>query len=164
MTIRSSYQFGGNNQSPFKGIVGILVGILFLVALFSFVKILFNILWYVLPVMIIATAIIDHKVILNYFGWVGKLFKSNPLAGILVSVLTIIGAPVVGLFLLGKALLRKKIKDVKTEAERRQQGEFVEYEELDEETMILPPLDPPAPPRRTQTPPREDSGYDEMFK
>lgn len=163
MTIRSSYQFGGNNQSPFKGIVGILVGILFLIALFSFVKILFNILWFLLPVMVIATAIIDYKVILNYFGWIGKLFKSNALAGILVSVLTIIGAPVVGVFLLGKALLRKKIKDVKTEAERREQGEFVEYEELDSETMILPPLDPPAP-KRTQAPPQNDSGYDEMFK
>jgi hypothetical protein len=160
MTTQRSYQFGGNNKSPFQGIVGIVVGILFFFALFYFVKILFNILWFLLPVIVIATAIIDYKVILSYFGWIGKLFKSNALAGLAMSAITIIGAPVVALFLLGKALLRKKIKDVQTEAEVRQNGEFVEYEELDSETMDLPPLEPPL---RADPPPKKDTGYEDMF-
>jgi hypothetical protein len=160
MTTQRSYQFGGNNKSPFQGIVGIVVGILFLFALFYFVQFLFKILWFLLPVIVIATAIIDYKVILNYFGWIGKLFKSNALAGLAMSALTIIGAPVVALFLLGKALLRKKIKDVQTEAEVRQNGEFVEYEELDSETMDLPPLEPPL---RADPPPKKDTGYEDLF-
>ncbi|WP_367391370.1 hypothetical protein [Lewinella sp. LCG006] len=161
MTTQRSYQFGGNNKSPFQGIVGIVVGILFLFALFFFVQILFKILWFLLPVIVIATAVIDYKVILNYFGWIGKLFKNNALAGLAMSALTIIGAPVVALFLLGKALLRKKIKDVQTEAELRQNGEFVEYEELDSETMDLPPLESPL---RADPPPKKDTGYDDMFR
>ncbi|MGH1438207.1 MAG: hypothetical protein ACRBG0_27485 [Lewinella sp.] len=161
MTTQGSFQFGGNNKSPFQGIVGIVVAILFFFALFYFVQILFKILWFLLPVMVIATAIIDHKVILNYFGWIGKLFKSNAVAGIAMSALTIIGAPVVSLFLLGKALLRKKIKDVQTEADRQQNGEFVEYEELDSETMDLPTLEPPL---RADPPPKNDTGYDDMFR
>lgn len=160
MTNQRSYQFGGNNKGPFQGIVGIVVGILFFFALFYFVKILFNILWFLLPVIIIATAIIDYKVILSYFGWIGKLFKSNALAGLAMSALTIIGAPVVALFLLGKALLRKKIKDVQTEAEFRENGQFVEYEELDSETMDLPPLEPPL---RADPPPKKDTGYEDLF-
>lgn len=161
MTTQGSFQFGGNNKNPFQGIVGIVVAILFFFALFYFVQILFKILWFLLPVMVIATAIIDHKVILNYFGWIGKLFKSNAIAGIAMSALTIIGAPVVSLFLLGKALLRKKIKDVQTEADRKQNGEFVEYEELDSETMDLPTLEPPL---RADPPPKRDTGYDDMFR
>lgn len=161
MTTQRSYQFGGNNnKSPFQGIVGIVVGILFFFALFYFVQILFKILWFLLPVIVIATAVIDYKVILGYFGWIGKLFKNNALAGVAMSALTIIGAPVVALVLLGRALLRKKIKDVQTEVEQRQNGEFVEYEELDSETMDLPPLDPPL---RADPPPKKDTGYEDMF-
>jgi hypothetical protein len=160
MTIRSSEQFGGNNRSPLGAVVGILVGILFLIALFSFVQFLFNLLWYVLPVIVIATAIIDYKVILNYFGWVGKLFKRNIIYGLLIAVLTIVAAPVVGLFLLGKALLRKKVKEVTEEVERQKQGEFVEYEEIDSETLELPPLEPPVVTRR----PDNSGEYDDMFK
>lgn len=158
MTTQRSYQFGGNNNSPFQGMVGIVIGILFFVGMFYFVKILFNILWFLLPVIIIATAIIDHKVILNYATWVGRLFQRNLIAGIAAAILTIIGAPVVGVFLLGRALLRKKIKDVQTDAEQRRQGEFVEFEELESETMELPPLDTPT----AQQP--KDSGYDDIFK
>ena len=162
MAIRGSYQFGGNNRSPFGGIVGILVGILFLFALFSFVQFLFKLLWYALPVIVIATAVIDHKVILGYFGWVGKLFKRNFLYGLLVAVLTVVAAPVVALFLLGKALLRKKVKDVKDEMERQRQGEFVEYEELDSGSLELPELEEPIIVKKND-PPRRTGGYDDMF-
>lgn len=164
MTNRSFYQFGGNNRSPLGGIVGILVGILFLVALFSFVQFLFKLLWYALPVIVIATAIIDHKVLLSYFGWVGRLFKRNVLYGLLVAVLTIVAAPVVALFLLGKALLKKKVNEVKNEMERKQQGELIEYEELESETMELPTLEPPVVTKRSDPSTGQKGGYDDMFK
>ena len=112
MSIQQEYQFGGNNKSPFSGLVGIVVAILFFVALFYVMKIVFNLLWLLLPVMLIATAIIDYKVILGYLGWLGRMFRSNWVAGLAISVLTIIGAPVVGLYLLGKALLKRKIKSL----------------------------------------------------
>ena len=164
MTTQRSYQFGGNNNSPFSGVVGIVVGILFFIAMFWFVQIVFRILWFLLPVIVIATAIIDHKVILDYFGWMGKLFRRNTLAGIAMAILTIVGAPVVGVFLLGRALFRKKIKDAQAEVERKRQGEFVEYEEIDSETMELPKLEP-EPQKRPQSPPKADGNdYDDLFK
>lgn len=164
MTTQRSYQFGGNNNSPFSGLVGIVIGVLFFIAMFWFVQIVFRILWFLLPVIVIATAIIDHKVILDYFSWIGKLFRRNLIAGVAMAALTIIGAPVVGVFLLGRALFRKKIKDVQAEAERQREEEFVEYEELDSETLELPPIEPKVQ-QRTQSPPKaEGSDYDDLFK
>lgn len=164
MTTQRSYQFGGNNNSPFSGIVGIVIGILFFIAMFWFVQIVFRLLWFLLPVIVIATAVIDHKVILDYFGWIGKLFRRNLIAGAAMAALTLIGAPVVGVFLLGRALFRKKIKNVQEEVERQRQSEFVEYEELESETLELPPIEP-KPQQRPQSPPKtEGSDYDDLFK
>lgn len=158
MSTQRTYQFGGNGNSPFSGIVGIVIAVLFFLGMFYFVQFLFRILWFLLPVMVIATAIIDHKVILNYFSWVGRLFSGNWIAGLAVGALTIIGAPVVALFLLGRALLGRKINQVKGDIERREQGEFAEYEEIDSETLDLPEIEQPNP-----QPQKRDSGYDQMF-
>ena len=123
MTTQRSYQFGGNSNSPFSGLVGIVIGILFFIAMFWFVQIVFRILWFLLPVILIATAIIDYTVITGYLSWIGKLFQRNAIAGIAMTVLTFIGAPVIGLVLLGRALFRKKVKEVQAEAERQRSYE-----------------------------------------
>jgi len=157
MQTQGSYQFGGNSNSPFKGLMGIAVAIFFFIALFWFMQFLFNLLWMALPIIIIATAIIDYKVILNYFSWVGRLFRSNWLAGLLVGVLTMVGAPIVASFLLGKALLKKKVNKIHDEVKRRQDGEFVNYEEVESETLELPQIEPQAPEEK-------GDGYDDMFK
>ncbi|MEL7421908.1 MAG: hypothetical protein AAFN81_02905 [Bacteroidota bacterium] len=164
MTTQRSYQFGGNSNSPFSGLVGIVIGILFFIAMFWFVQIVFRILWFLLPVILIATAVIDYTVITGYLSWIGKLFKRNTIAGIAMTVLTVIGAPVVGIVLLGRALFRKKVKEVQAEAERQREGEFVEYEDLGTDTLELPPIEP-KPQKRTPPPPAAESNdYDDMFK
>ena len=158
MQTQQSYQFGGNNNNPFKGLIGIAMAIFFFIALFWFMNFLFALLWKVLPLIIIATAIIDHKVILGYVSWVGRMFRNNWLAGLLIAALTIVGAPVVSLFLLGKALLKKKVKTLKNEAERQRDDEFVTYEEVESEVLELPEIEVPRPKK-------DNNGeYDQMFK
>lgn len=157
MQTQQSFQFGGKNNNPFNSIVGILTAILFFIALFWFMKFLFNLLWILLPFILIATAIIDYKVILGYAGWVGRLFRSNWVSGLLVTLLTGIAAPVVSLFLLGKALLKKKVKTIQDDVERQREGEFVSYEEVETEILELPQIEAPEVKK-------DDSGYDEMFK
>lgn len=152
------------NRSPFSGLVGIVVAIAFFVALFWFVQFLFKLLWWLLPVMVIATAVIDHKVILNFFGWIGSLFKRNPLYGLLAGVLTIVGAPVVALFLLGRALIGKKINDLKQAVEEKQQGEFVEYEEVSSETLELPQLEERPQPEPQSSVNKKENGYEDLFE
>jgi hypothetical protein len=160
MNTQGGFSFGGNNQSPFSGLIGIIIAVLFFIGLFWFVQFLFRILWFLLPVMVIATVIIDHKVILNYFGWIGRLFRNNWIAGAAVGALTIIGAPVVALFLLGRALLGRKIKNVEAEMQRANEPEFTEYEEIDSETLDLPELEEPEPqPRRSK-----GENYEDLFE
>lgn len=158
MQTQGSYQFGGGSNSPFKGLVGVAVAIFFFIALFWFMQFLFKLLWLVFPVILIATAIVDYKVILNYFSWVGRLFRSNWLGGLLVGGLTVVGAPMVALFLLGKALLKKKVNNIHDEVKRREEGEFVNYEEVESDTLELPQIEMPKQKEG------RGNGYDEMFQ
>ncbi|NJN77126.1 MAG: hypothetical protein HC803_01370 [Saprospiraceae bacterium] len=47
-----------------------------------------KLLYFVAPVLIIVTAVINYKVILNYFKNIGNIFKRNPLMGIGAGVLS----------------------------------------------------------------------------
>ena len=163
MSTQHRYQFGGNgnNKSPFSGMVGVAVAIIFFIALFYFLNFLFWLLWKILPLLVIATAIIDAKVIMDFFGWIGRLFKRNWIMGLAAGGLTIIGAPVVALFLLGRALLRKKIKTVQEDVKRQREGEFVEYEEIESETLDLPKLEPRPEPKPEEAP--KKNGYEDLF-
>lgn len=159
------YQFRTGGNSPLGGIGSLLVAVLFLVGMFYFVKFLFTLLFWLLPVTLIATAIIDHKVILNYIGWVGGTFRRNPLRGLLVAALSIVGAPVVSVFLLGRAWLGKQFKTFAQEAQQAQQAqpentEYVDYEEVASETMELPTLEKPKTPAAEPT---KGNSYEEFF-
>jgi len=159
MSNRYEYRFGGNNNSPFSGIVGILVGVLFILGLFYFLKFLFNLLWILLPVLLIITAVIDYKVFLSYGKWIVRLFQRNWIAGAVAGFLSVVGAPVVTLFLLGKALFQKKVKEAKAAQEEQVQGEYVEFEEVDSEPLELPQLEP----KKQQRPSTTDDSYEQLF-
>ncbi len=156
------YQFRTGGSSPLGGIGSLLVAVLFLVGMFYFMKFLFTLLFWLLPVTLIATAIIDHKVILNYIGWVGGTFRRNALRGLLVAALSIVGAPVVSVFLLGRAWLGKQFKTFAQEAQKAQAEttEDVEYEEVESETMELPTLEKPKAPAAEPT---KGNSYEEFF-
>jgi hypothetical protein len=169
MSTQYRYQLGGNdnnNKNPFSGLLGVAVAIIFFIALFYFLNFLFWLLWKILPLLVIATAIIDAKVILDFFGWLGRLFKRNWIMGLAAGGLTIIGAPVVAVFLLGRALLRKKIKTVQEDVKRQKEGEFVEYEEIDSEILDLPKIEPEPESRPEPEPeeaPKKGNDYEQLF-
>ena len=116
--------------------------VLFLMGLFYLARFIFNLLYWLAPVMLIATVIIDHKVVTGYIQWLISMVKKNPVIGVGAIVLTIFGFPVVSAFLLGKALLKKKVKEARAGYETRRQGEFVEFEELESERLDLPEIEP----------------------
>ncbi len=156
------YSFNSSNSNnPFSTIIGIVLGILFLLGLFYVARFIFTIMYYLSPLMIIAALIIDHRVVVDYGKWLVRQTKSNPVVGVIAILLSVLGFPLVSLFLLGKALLRKKVKDVQKEAERQREGEFIEYEELDSEQMDLPRIeDWEKEPRRDR---RDRNDYDDFF-
>ncbi len=146
---QSSNQQSGN---PLGNLKFIAFGIIALIVLFYAAKIAFNIIYWIAPILLIATLVIDHKVFISYGKWILNLFKANPLYGIGAGVLTAVAYPVVSIALFLKALLNKKLKEVKGQFEKKKEAEYVEYEELPtepvakqrpqkaEERIELPPI------------------------
>jgi hypothetical protein len=133
-------------QFRLDSIAGMLLMVAFFIGLFFLLRGLFWVLSWVAPVLLIAAFIIDRSVVINYGKWLIKTVKNNPLLGIAAIAFTAIGYTVVFPFLFIKALFKKKIKNAAQQHEREQQGEFVDFEELDsassqEKPFELPPLE-----------------------
>ncbi|KGE88503.1 MAG: hypothetical protein ACE362_08845 [Phaeodactylibacter xiamenensis] len=159
MQYRKSFQTSSNN--PFSSIIGVVLGVLFLLGLFFVARIIFTILYYLSPVMLIAALIIDYKSVTGYGKWLVDKVKTNPLLGIGGILLTVLAFPLVSLFLLGKALFKKKVREVEQEVERQREGEYVDFEELDSEPMDLKRLEEQF--REQENPKRRSSNYDDFF-
>ena len=130
---------GGRQRQP-NFLWGALAAVFVLVTLFFLARFIFRLLYFLSPVFLIATAIIDHKVIVDFVRWIAKLFKDNWVIGLVATVLTIFGFPLVSVFLLGRALFNKRLQDAQREFERQTKGEEVDYEELDTITLELDEL------------------------
>ncbi len=148
------------NSGGFNSVTSLIIGLLFLVGLFFLARFVFNILYYLAPVLLIITLFIDHKVVVNYGKWVFNMLRQNPLLGIGLILLTIVGFPVVSIFLFGKAMLKKKINEVQKQYEQKTKGEYVEYEEVvpEEDLVELPP-----PPIRKKQKREGKNEYEDMF-
>lgn len=115
----------------FDSILSVLLLIAILVGLFYLVKGVFLVLSVIAPVLGIAAFFIDRSVIINYGKWIFSTLKSNPLLGVGAILFTVLGYMVVLPFLFAKALMKKKFKDARQQYEQEQQGELIDFEELD---------------------------------
>ncbi len=124
--------------------VGIIIMIMVMIGLFYVARGIFTLLAWAAPVLLILTLIIRHQVILSYGKMVLNLLKKNPLMGVVAIILTIIGFPIVAFALFGKALLDRKIDKLGDLREEAYKDEFVEYEELEDDSLQLPDMEKPA--------------------
>ncbi len=146
--------------NPFSSIFSILVMVLIFVGLFFVAKGIFTILAWLAPILLIATAVIDYKVILNYGKWLLNLLRKDLLLGIGGILLTIFGFPVIAGFLFGKALIYRKLKKMNQEFEGESSSEFLEYEEINEEpssTLELPTFE------KEEKPQKKNNDYEQLF-
>lgn len=114
-----------------------------LFVLFWLAKSIFTILAWLAPALLIAAVIIDYNTVLNYGKWLVNQLRFNTLNGILFTLLTVFGFPVVTLFLFGKSLFRKKMKALEKDYREQKEGMYTDYEIVDEEVepLELPPLE-----------------------
>lgn len=153
--------YNSRKSGPFQSIIGMVVMILFFYLLFSFAAFVFKMLWYVAPLFIVATLVIDHTVITNYANWIFQKLKTNPIFGLGMIALTVFGLPVVSGYLLSKALLKKKITKMTKQFQEEAGGtdeEFIDYEEIDSEPIELPDLPPKSKQRA------DNNKYDDLFE
>ena len=147
--------------NPLNALPIILILIAVFVALWFVAKSIFTLLAWVAPVLLIAAAVINYKVVLSYGTFLLNLLKRNPVMGIVGVLMSFFFYPVVSLFLLGKALLYRKVDTLKKEFEAKQgggatDGDFVEYEEIE-----LPKEKPLELPRRPLQ--EKQNEYEELF-
>ncbi len=145
----------------FDSIASLLLLIAFFVALFFILRGVFIVLTYAAPVLLIAAFIIDRSVVINYVKWLGGLVKSNPLMGVAAIILSLVGYVIVFPYLFLKAIFKKKIKDVQKKHEREQQGELIDFEEIESKPNLDEPLELPRMERRK--PQEKRSEYDQLF-
>lgn len=163
MTIYKEFSFGGK-KSPF-GSFGAIIGlVIFLVMMYFLIKGVFWVLSLLTPVFLICAAIFDYRVFIDYFNFIIKLLKENPIFGIVMILVTIVGFPAVAGYLFLKAWGRKKVKDYEKKV-TDERNRFDQYEEVKEEKeddfLELPRVQHKQEVRR-ETP--DQNEYDGLFK
>ncbi|MBK8879455.1 MAG: hypothetical protein IPN74_13170 [Haliscomenobacter sp.] len=135
---QKSSEGGGSPRNTFWALilfVGLLVGVFFMA------RLVFRLLYFLGPVILIAALILDHKVFLDYISWLRKIFKRDTLMGVAAIVLSVLGYPIVSAILLGRALMRRQVKTLQRDQERRAKGELTDFEELESRQFpTIPPL------------------------
>lgn len=124
MQNQKEFQIKGNTWGAIALLVIVLIGIFFIA------RGIFWLLSILAPILLIAAVIIDHKVVLNYVKWLVDMLKRNVLVGLAAVALSVIGYPIVFAFLLGRAIMNKRIKDVEKQERAFREGELVDFEEL----------------------------------
>ena len=132
MEERKEFKVAGK---PINLVIGILVLVVFIIGLLNLASFLFWIFRVIAPILIIATAIIDFKVITNYGKWILNMFQKNPIAGIAAGVGTLVGYPLVAAFLFAKALFKKQLIET---GKKEKDDEFINFEELDSKPLKIP--------------------------
>jgi len=127
------------NNSQFRisglNIVIALLAFFFIFYLFSMaVKFLWQLAFLLMPVLLIATFFLDRSSITNYIKRIGKIYKANKTTGLIAGGLSVLGSPLITLFLFGKAMLFRKFKKASEKQQGEQTskfGEYIDYEEVD---------------------------------
>ncbi len=147
--------------NPFNSIASILILVLVFIALFWFATNVFKLLSVIAPFLLIGALLLNHNVVINYGKWLWNLLKQKPIYGIGGILLTFFGFPIISGFLLAKAFLYRKVDKLKQNMEQREQGEFTEYEEVEDEPEIRLELPKFEKPKKSQN---SESGYDQFFE
>lgn len=131
MSAYKTFTIGRTN--PFLALLFLFI-IMF--GLFWVAKGIYTLLSLIFPVMIIATAIVNYRVLINFGKWVWGTLRSNPLMGIAVIIFAIMAHPIVGAYLLFKAVATRG-EDNQEDSKELKRGEYIEYEEVEDDFLDL---------------------------
>lgn len=126
----------------------------------------YTILSYIAIGLFIAAAFINYNVILDYGKMLINMVRRNPVMGIVAIGATVFLYPIVALFLFGKAMLIRKVGNLKKQFETKQQGEYAEFEEVEDirpDKPVKPDLIELPPMREKQKQTRRND-YEDLFE
>ncbi len=111
-------------------IIGLIVMVLFVYAVFVLFKSIFNILAWASPFVFVAALIVNHKVVLSYGKTLISLLQKNLVTGIVAVLLTIFAFPIVAALLLAFALINKKADSFIAQERLNREGIPTEFREI----------------------------------
>ncbi len=167
--------FVSNNRGGGWGCL--ILGILSLVAAYYILKGFFIVLWWAAPALFVLALIINWRAVAETGKDFLRLLERNPLGGLLLGALAVVGFPVLSLYLFTRALGYNRIEKFGQRVQENRQmpeEEFVEFEELESRPKYTAPaseepVDEPIEPVEPMEPPREEvpkpgNPYDQLFK
>jgi hypothetical protein len=174
---QGSFRVGGNPNNPFGSIINLLIFFAVLAGMYFFIGGVFKLLYLVAPILLIATLIINYRIVADYAIDVFETFRTDILWGAVKVAFTVLCYPLVIGWLFAKSLIYRKVDKLKQQFEEQvkatnpnlgSQGtttEFADFEELSSET--LDKMKKKEPPIVLQIPkikekPQDD--YDQFFK
>lgn len=163
------------NQNKGFNIINLIPAILMLVAVFIAVGYIasgiYQILEFIALGLFLITLGLDiaygRQVVLGFAKTLLNLLRSNPLMGVIAIGLTFFFHPLVALFLFGKAMLLRKVGNLKKDFEARQQGQYTDYEEVEvdyEDASDQKPNLIELPPLREKPKQGRRNDYEDLFE
>lgn len=122
-------------SSPFGALFIFLFLGLLLLGMVLFFGLMLRLLYFAGPVLLILALILDFRTVTAYIGGLVKLLKMRPVQGIASILLSVVGYPIVAVFLLGRILLQRRFRRYEQEMKLRQEGEIADYVELDSKPL-----------------------------
>ncbi len=174
---QGSFRVGGNPNNPFGSIINLLIFIAILAGMYFFIGGLFKLLYLAAPVLLIATLIINYRIVADYAIDVFETFRTDILWGAVKVAFTVLCYPFVIGWLFAKCLIYRKVDKIKKEFEAQVSAanpnlgtkgtttEFADFEELSSETLDKTRKD--TPPIVVQIPKikeKRTDDYDQFFK
>lgn len=157
----------------------LIMGVLALVVAYYILKGLFYVLYWASPVLFVLALVINWRAVADTGRDFLSLLQRNPLGGLLLGALAVVGFPVLALYLFLRALGYNKMEQfgqAMREQQKQKEEEFVEFEELESRPKYTTPaetvddyIEPVPEPEKEQAPEekppaRPDNPYDQFFK
>jgi len=157
----------------------LIMGVLSLIAAYYILKGLFYVLYWASPVLFVLALVINWRAVADTGRDFWNLLQRNPLGGLLLGALAVVGFPVLALYLFLRALGYNKMEQfgrTMREQKRPPEDEFVEFEEIESRPRHTTPADtgdayiePLPEPEKEETPQekppsRPENPYDQLFK
>lgn len=152
-----------NFSLRFRGMGALLLMVLVLVALFYIARGIYIVLSWATPVMLVVAAVLDYKVFVSYGRYVLRLLQERPLWGVLVVLLSVVALPLLSALLFFRALASYQATRMQKALQRRRQGEWAEYEEVEIAENESPSLEVPRPSKRSVARAEDAADYEQLF-
>jgi hypothetical protein len=174
---QGSFRVGGNPNNPFGSIINLLIFFAVLAGMYFFIGGVFKLLYLVAPILLIATLIINYRIVAEYAIDVFETFRTDILWGAVKVAFTVLCYPLVIGWLFAKSLIYRKVDKIKQQFEEQVNAvnpnlgskgtttEFADFEELSSE--MLNKTKKEEPPIVLQIPKIKDKptdDYDQFFK